>query len=255
MRVIIIEDEKPAVEKLEEMLNRFDPDIEILARLASVKKSVAWLKEFSDQVELIFMDIKLSDGMSFEIFKQINVKVPIIFITAYNEYAIQAFKVNSIDYLLKPLNYEELTNSLEKIESLRKNLSTTNDQLQYNELSRVLNQLNRSYKTRFMIKIGEHIRSVKSENILLFFAEGRTVYLITNKRKKYIIDFKLESLESSLDPELFFRVNRSFILNINAIDDVLVYSNSRLKVLLNFDFDKEIIVSREKVGALKEWFN
>lgn len=255
MRVIIIEDEKPAVEKLEQMLNRFDPEIEILARLASVEKSVAWLKEFSDQAELIFMDIKLSDGMSFDIFKQINVKIPIIFITAYNEYAIQAFKVNSIDYLLKPLNYEELQQSLEKIDSLRKNISTSDDQLQYKELSRALNQLNRSYKTRFMIKIGEHIRSVKSENILLFFAEGRTVYIITNKGKKYIIDFKLESLESSLDPDLFFRVNRSFILNINAIDDVLVYSNSRLKVLLNFDFNKEIIVSREKVGALKEWFN
>ena len=106
-----------------------------------------------------------------------------------------------------------------------------------------------------MVKIGEHIRSVKSENIMLFYAEGRTVFIITNKLKKYIIDFKLESLKSSLDPDLFFRPNRSFILNINAIDDVLVYSNSRLKVLLNFNFDKEIIVSREKVGALKEWFN
>jgi DNA-binding LytR/AlgR family response regulator len=255
MRVIIIEDEKPAVEKLVQMLNRYDPDIEILARLATVKQSVAWLKEFMDHVDLIFMDIKLNDGMSFDIFKQIEVTVPIIFITAYNEYAIQAFKVNSIDYLLKPLNFEDLLSSLEKIETLRKTLSFTKDNIQYKELSQVLKQLNRSYKTRFMVKIGEHIRSVKSESIMLFYAEGRTVFIITNKLKKYIIDFKLESLESSLDPDMFFRPNRSFILNINAIEDVLVYSNSRLKVLLNFDFDKEIIVSREKVGALKEWFN
>ena len=138
---------------------------------------------------------------------------------------------------------------------MRKTLTNTNEQIQYTALNQVLKQLNRTYKSRFMVKIGEHIRSVRSENILLFFAEGRTVYIITSKQKKYIIDFKLESLESSLDPEMFFRPNRSFILNINAIKDVLVYSNSRLKVLLNFDFDKEIIVSREKVGALKEWFN
>lgn len=255
MKVLIIEDEKPAVNKLEQMLNNYDSRIEILARLVTVKQSVSWLKEFSDRVDLIFMDIKLSDGLSFDIFKQIEVTVPIIFITAYNEYAIQAFKVNSIDYLLKPLNFEELSNSLKKNESLRKSLSPAIEHSQYKELNKVLKQLNRSYKTRFMVKIGEHIRSVKSDNILLFYAEGRTVFIITDKLKKYIIDFKLESLESSLDPEMFFRANRSFILNINAIKDVLVYSNSRLKVLLSFDFDKEIIVSREKVGALKEWFN
>ncbi|RLD25612.1 MAG: DNA-binding response regulator [Bacteroidetes bacterium] len=255
MKVLIIEDEKPAVKKLELMLKSYDKQIEVLARLVSVKQSVAWLKEFSDRIDLIFMDIKLSDGLSFDIFKHVNVTVPIIFITAYNEFAIQAFKVNSIDYLLKPLNYEDLQNSLKKIKTLRKTFSTTNDSIQYKELNQVLKQLNRTYKTRFMVKVGEHIRSVKSENILLFYAEGRTVFIITNKLKKYIIDFKLESLESSLDPEMFFRPNRSFILNINSIDDVLVYSNSRLKVLLNFDFDKEIIVSREKVGALKEWFN
>ncbi len=255
MRVIIIEDEKPAINKLEEMLLRYDSDMEILARLVTVKQSVEWLEEFSDQVDLIFMDIKLSDGMSFDIFKQIEVTVPIIFITAYNEYAIQAFKVNSIDYLLKPLLYEDLHNSLMKIEVLRKTLTNTNDKIQYLELNKVLKQLNRTYKTRFMVKVGEHIRSVKSENIMLFYAEGRTVYIITNKLKKYIIDFKLESLEASLDPDLFFRPNRTYIVNINAIKDVLVYSNSRLNVLLNFDFEKEIIVSREKVSDLKEWFN
>jgi DNA-binding LytR/AlgR family response regulator len=255
MRVIIIEDEKPALEKLELMLNRYDSDIEILARLVTVKQSVEWLSAFSDQLDLIFMDIKLSDGMSFDIFKQVEVSVPIIFTTAYNEYAIQAFKVNSIDYLLKPLEYEELHKSLEKIESLRKTLNPRFEQLQYKELNQVLQQLNRSYKTRFMVKVGEHIRSVKSESILLFYAEGRTVYIITQKGKKYIIDFKLESLESSLDPALFFRPNRSFIININAIKDVLVYSNSRLKIILNIEFEKDIIVSRDKVGALKEWFN
>ncbi len=262
MRIIIIEDEKPAIDKLELMLKRYDPEIEILARLATVEQSVEWLRNFSDQAELIFMDIKLTDGMSFDIFKQVEVRIPIIFITAYNEYAIQAFKVNSIDYLLKPLNYDDLHQSLEKMKTLRNSLSSSQVSLQFSELNKVLKQLNKSYKTRFMVKIGEHIRSVKAENIYLFYAEGRTVYILTKsnsnksvtKLKKYIIDFKLEVLENSLDPEQFFRPNRSFILNINAIKDVLVYSNSRLKVLLNFDFDKEIIVSREKVSALKEWF-
>lgn len=254
MKVVIIEDEKPAVEKLEQMLFRYDPEIEISARLNSVEQTVNWFLDDSNQADLIFMDIMLTDGVSFEIFEQIEITLPIIFITAYNEYAIQAFKVNSIDYLLKPLDYNDLYRSLEKMKTLRANLPSDGNKLQYEDLNRVLLQMSKSYKTRFMVKVGDHIRSVKTENIALFYAEGRTVYILTNKQKKYIIDFKLETLESSLDPNVFFRPNRSFIININSIGEVVVYSNSRLKVLLNFDFEKEIIVSREKVNQLKEWF-
>lgn len=253
MKVVIIEDEKPAVEKLENFLNRYDPEIEIAGKLTSVDQTVKWLSDPSNQADLLFMDIMLTDGMSFDIFERMDVSTPIIFITAYNEFAVQAFKVNSIDYLLKPLNYNDLYRSMEKIKVLRENLPANKERIHYDELSRVLLQMNRSYKTRFMVKVGDHIRSVKTENIALFYAEGRTVYIVTNKQKQYIVDFKLESLESNLDPDQFFRTNRSFIVNINAIQDVVVYSNSRLKIVVNIDFDKEIIVSREKVGQMKEW--
>ncbi|MCD4744771.1 MAG: LytTR family DNA-binding domain-containing protein [Bacteroidales bacterium] len=254
MKALIVEDEKPAVEKLEQMLIKYDPEIEISGVCTSVDQTVKWLNDPENQADLLFLDIQLTDGLSFEIFERTEVYTPVIFITAYNEYAIKAFKVNSIDYLLKPLNYYDLYRSMEKIKVLRENLPANKERIQYDELSRVLLQMNKSYKTRFMVKIGDHIRSVKAENIDLFYAEGRIVYILTNKQNKYIIDFKLEELESSLDPNMFFRTNRSFIININAISDVVVYSKSRLKIELNREFEKEIIVSRDKVAYLKTWF-
>ena len=254
MKILIIEDEKPAIEKLEAMLKKYDPEIEITGICTSVEQTVKWLRNPENQIDLLFMDIQLTDGLSFEIFEKTEVNTPVIFITAYNEYAIQAFKVNSIDYLLKPLNYDDLYRSMEKIKLLRENLPANKERIQYDELSRVLLQMNKSYKTRFLVKVGDHIRSVKAENIELFYAEGRTVYILTKKQNKYIIDFKLEELETNLDPNMFFRANRSFIVNINAISDVVIYSNSRLKIELNREFEKEIIVSREKVAQLKIWF-
>jgi len=254
MKVLIVEDEKPAVEKLEQMLRKYDPEIEIIGVCASVDQTVKWLNNQKNKADLLFLDIQLTDGISFEIFERTEVNTPVIFITAYNEYAIQAFKVNSIDYLLKPLNYDDLYHSMEKIKVLRENLPANKERIKYDELSSVLLQMNKSYKTRFLVKVGDHIRSVKAENIDLFYAEGRTVFILTNKQNKYIIDYKLEQLESSLDPDMFFRPNRSFIININAISDVVVYSNSRLKIELNRKFEKEIIVSRDKVAQLKTWF-
>ena len=225
-----------------------------MADFGSVENSVNWIRESGQEADLFFMDIRLTDGLSFDIFNLVEINKPVIFITAYNEYAIQAFKVNSIDYLLKPLNYEDLYRSMEKIKTLRENLPANNERVQYDELSRMLLQLNKNFKTRFMVKVGEHIKSVKVENISLFYAEGRTVYIITQKQNKYIIDYTLEELVKMLDPDMFFRPNRSFILNINSIKDVVVYSNSRLLVVLNFEFEKEIIVSRDKVAQLKTWF-
>ncbi|MBN2173425.1 MAG: response regulator transcription factor [Bacteroidales bacterium] len=254
MKVLIVEDEIPAVEKLESMLKMYDSEIDILARLGSVEKTVKWLTEPANNPDLIFLDIRLTDGNSFEIFDRIEVNKPVIFITAYSEHAIQAFRVNSIDYLLKPLNYDDLYRSMEKIKILRENLPAGREKLQYEELSRALLQMNKVYKTRFLVRVGDHIKSVKAENIQLFYAEGRTVYIITSKQNKYIIDFKLEDLEKTLDPQVFFRPNRSFIVNINAIQDVVVYSNSRLQILFHHDFEKEIIVSRDKVAQLKVWF-
>ena len=253
MKVVIIEDENPAIIKLENFLKEYDSEIKVVGRLTSVKQSINWLSDPNNSTDLFFMDIRLTDGLSFDIFNQVEITKPVIFITAYNEYAVEAFKVNSIDYLLKPLKYEDLYRSMEKIKSLRDNLPAK-EQLHYNEISTMLQQIQKKYKTRFLVKVGDHIKSIKTENILLFYADGRTVYIITAKNNEYIIDFTLEELVKHLDPENYFRANRTFIVNINAIRDVLIYSNSRLKILLNFKFDKEIIVSRDKVAMLKTWF-
>jgi len=253
MKVVIIEDENPAIVKLENLLKNYDKNIEVIARLTSVNESIEWLTYNIQQADLYFMDVRLSDGLSFDIFDHVKINKPVIFITAYNEYAIQAFKVNSIDYLLKPLSHKDLYRSLEKISSLRDNLPAE-ENIPYNKLNSMFMNMQKKYKSRFLTKVGDHIKSVVTENILLFYAEGRTVYIITSKGNQYIIDYTLEELKKHLDPEMFFRANRSFIVNINAIEDVLVYSNSRLLIKLNFKFDKEIIVSREKVSMLKKWF-
>ncbi|UII20681.1 LytR/AlgR family response regulator transcription factor [Fulvivirga ligni] len=251
MKVLIIEDEVPAAEKLERYLLRYDANIEILDKLTSVEESVAWLKRHQDRIDLIFMDIQLTDGKSFDIFPSVNVEKPIIFITAFDEYAVEAFKVNSIAYLLKPIIYADLEAALNKMESLRSHLNPG----AFN-INQALQQLQKDqYKTRFMVKLGEHIKSITTDSIELFYAEGRTVYLLTNQERKFIIDYKLEELESMLDPQQFYRANRSFIVNINAIEDVVVYSNSRLQISTKVPFDKEIIVSREKVNPFKNWFN
>lgn len=256
MRVLIIEDEKPAAEKLILLLNKYNPEIEVLTQLTSIEKSVEYIRANQDNIDLIFQDIQLTDGLSFEIFERIEVKKPIIFTTAFNEHALEAFKVNSIDYLLKPITYEALSKSMDKMLSIGKYLpKDENHNIQFNELLKALSGVQKNYKNRFLIKIGEHIKSVSTDNICLFYAEGRTVFVLTDSKRKFIIDYKLEDLNSLIDPETFFRAGRSFIVNINHINDVIIYSNSRLKIKLNIEIDKEIIVSREKVNQFKKWFS
>lgn len=254
MKVIIVEDEQPAAEKLERYLNKYDPQVEVVGQFDSISKTVAWLRENQDRIDLIFMDIQLQDGISFQIFQEIQVRKPVIFITAFNEFALDAFKVNSIDYLLKPITFTDLSNSLRKLEQFRQELVWDKSRVEMMQSS-LAGFKTRDYKSRFMVKLGEHIRSITTDQISLFYAEGRDVYLVTSQDRKFIIDYTLESLETILDPRIFFRINRSFILNINAIKDVLIYSNSRLKISLQQAFDKEIIVSREKVNLFKEWFD
>ncbi len=257
MRVFIIEDEIPAYEKVIRLLNRYDESIEVAGTAMSVKQAVEWLNE-DGKADLLFMDIQLTDGLSFDIFKQTSFDIPVIFTTAYNEYAIDAFKANGIDYLLKPITYDALSESLEKFKKLTNKLQEPGqaEATSVIDLQSALQMLSkREYKTRFMVKIGEHIRSVTTDNIDLFYAEGRNAYIVTNEGKRLIIDYKLETLEEMLDPKKFFRVNRTFIIEINAIKDVIVYSNSRLRIILTQDFDREIIVSREKVNAFKTWFD
>lgn len=254
LKVLIVEDETPAAEKLERYLTKYSSGIVVAGIAHSVKEATAWLSEKQSEIDLIFMDIQLTDGLSFQIFQQVKVEKPVIFITAYNEFALDAFKVNGIDYLLKPVTFTDLSSSLKKLESF-------SAQLRWNEskaekiVATFTDPPPRVYKNRFMVKLGDHIRSVTSDQISLFFADGRDVYLVTDQLRKFIIDYTLESVEEVLDPKQFFRVNRSYILHINAIQDVVIYSSSRLKITPNLKWEGEIIVSREKVNEFKEWFD
>ena len=253
LRVLIVEDEIPASEKLERYLMKYSEGISIIAKLTSIEDSVNWLQSRQNELDLIFMDIQLTDGLSFNIFQQVKIDKPIIFITAYNEYALDAFKMNGIDYLLKPIIYTDLENSLNKLENLKNQLNWNSTQL--GSLKETIGTSIKSFKTRFMVKLGDHIKSITTDQICFFFADGRDVYLVTNQLRKFIIDFTLESLDEIVSPSDFFRINRSYIVNIHAIQDVVVYSNSRLKILSTVKWDPEMIVSREKVNDFKNWFD
>jgi DNA-binding LytR/AlgR family response regulator len=254
LKVLIIEDETPAAEKLERYLHKYSDAIKVVNKIESVKESVEWLKDHQNEIDLIFMDIQLKDGLSFSVFQEVKIDKPIIFITAYNEFALDAFKVNSIDYLLKPITFTDLSASLKKMESLSTQLQWS-DEKGKNLVNNLSNAELKNYKNRFMVKLGEHIRSITSDEIAFFFADGRDVYLVTTRERKFIIDYTLEGLHEILDPKVFYRVNRSYILNISSIQDVIVYSNSRLKITPQVKWEREIIVSRDKVNDFKQWFD
>lgn len=251
MRALIIEDEKLAADHLHKLVNKVDPSIEVIARFDTVKKSVAWLNQ-NPHPDLAFFDIQLADGLSFEIFEQAEVHFPVIFTTAFNEYAIKAFKVNSVDYLLKPIDFEELKTAVDKFKRSFPQLQSH----QYREVvSNMMTMLTDNYKQRFIIKVGEHIKSVPVSNILYFYSMEKATFLHTDDDHNYVIDYSLEQLESLLDPELFFKINRKYIITINAITDIISYSNSRLKTELKHNTDMDAIVAREKVGKFKEWLD
>lgn len=249
MKVVLIEDEPLAAEKLQRYLLKCNEDIEVLATLTSLEVAVPWIRDHQESVDLFFMDVQLSDGLSFELFAQIDVKKPVIFTTAFDEFAIDAFKVNSIDYLLKPVTFTDLSKALTKLKSMRAQLAQP---MNIGDLATQLGK--RTYKDRFLVRIGNHIHSVPTIDIAYFYAEGRDVYLKRSNGKKYLIEYTLESLEGLVDPKLFYRTNRSFIIGIHAIDDVIVYSNRRLKLNLVPKMDGEVVVSREKVSQFKQWF-
>ena len=251
MKVIIIEDEKPASDKLEALLKKFDPQTEVITKLTSLTNSIDWFRSNGDTAaDVIFMDIQLTDGLSLDLFKEVNIKSPIIFTTAYDEYAIDAFKVNGIDYLLKPLTYTDLSRSIKKLNTLSNILPKPHE---IEQLSEKLSK--KSYKDRFMVKMGNKIQVLKTEEIAYCQADGRTVYVHTTEGKKHILDFSLADLGEQLDPQLFYRVNRSYIVQSKAIESVSMYSNSRLKINANPVSTEEIIVSRDKVSDFKSWWS
>jgi DNA-binding LytR/AlgR family response regulator len=259
MKIIIIEDEDLAAEGLSISLKKVDKTIEIIAILDSVKTAVDWFQN-NPAPDLAFFDIQLADGVSFEIFEKTAVKCPVIFTTAYDEYALRAFKVNSIDYLLKPVSVLDLKSAFEKWQLLKGNTESPPPQSFDDSAMRQMMQMmtqritTPQYKTRFMVKIGEHLQAFAVEDIEYFYGENKTVWLRHRNGRKYVIDYTLEQLEDMLDPMRYFRINRKYIPSIEAITNVTSYSNSRLKIQLKEPPDKEdILISREKVETFKNW--
>lgn len=249
MKVIIIEDEKPSARRLQRMLKALNIQTDTL--LHSVKESINWF-ENNDHPDLIFLDIQLSDGLSFEIFDAIEITSPIIFTTAYDEYALQAFKLNSIDYLLKPIDEEELKLAVNKYKSrIPIHEPVTID---FNDIKKMLsNPIEREYKKRFSIKVGQHLKLINIDEIECFFSENKGTYLHTSEGRNYLLDTTLEQLETELDPDEFFRINRKFFVNIDAIKDMISYTNSRLQIKLNSYNEQDVIVARERVKDFKDW--
>ena len=250
MKVVIIEDELVAAQNMQLVLAEYDPSIEVLAVLRSVKKAVTWLSEALPQVDLLLMDIKLTDVISFDIFDQIRIKKPIIFTTAYDEYAIRAFKVNSVDYLLKPISLPDLSKALDKWKEM--NMPTLID---YQALARQLQLQSPPYRTRFLVKQGSMLQAVPVTAIAYFWAQGNLVLLRTMEGKSYPVNYALDTLEDQLDPQHFFRITRSVIVHIQAIQQIQTYFKGRLKVKVLPALEEELIVSNRKLSAFKAWAN
>ncbi|MEI7524304.1 MAG: LytTR family DNA-binding domain-containing protein [Mariniphaga sp.] len=245
INIVIIEDENPAVEKLKHLLAKTGENITIIKILGSVEESVNWLN-LNPSPDLIFMDIQLSDGLSFEIFESINIAAPIIFTTAYDNYAIKAFKVNSIDYLLKPIDSELLINALQKYKEHYMNRTSE-------QISKMISQIPVSYKNRFLIKTGEHFRSVAVSDIESFFIQERSTFFVTKESKILDIDYSLDQLEKIVNPDIFFRTNRNYLINIQYIKDMIGYSGSRIKLkMLYGTYPEPVIISRDRVNAFKQ---
>ena len=253
MKVLIIEDEGLAAERLVGLVRKYDAGIEIVGELDTVRGAVAWFQT-NAAPDLVFMDIQLADGLSFEIFDLVSISCPIVFTTAYNEYALRAFKVVSIDYLLKPIDFEELLRAFAKLRLLQQGAIQSVPVDLEGIRKAMQGMMKPAYKTRFMVKVGERIAAIQVEEVFYFYSENKTVWLKRRDGKKYMIDFTLDELVEVLDPVRFFRLNRQYLSSIEAIRDVSVYSNSRLKVHLLEPVDKEdILISREKVMEFKGW--
>ncbi|MUP47189.1 response regulator transcription factor [Gramella sp. BOM4] len=250
MKAIIIEDEKPAARRLQRMLER--NDIEVVTLLHSIKESVEWFMN-NEHPDLIFLDIQLSDGLSFDIFEHIETKSAIIFTTAYDEYALRAFKLNSIDYLLKPIDEEELEAAIEKFRKSKQK----NEQIDLHQLRNLLSLpgKKKEYKSRFTAQVGQHLKLVDVAEIACFYSENKATYLYSFSGRNYPVDEPLEVLEEQLDPKHFYRINRKCIINISSIHDILSYTNSRLQIKLEKFDEFPLIVSRERVKDFKTWLN
>jgi len=250
MNVLIVEDEEPAAQRLKKMLKEIDPALEVLDVIVSIRSAVEWFKNHP-MPDLALFDIHLADGESFEIFDQVNVTAPVIFITAYDEYAIRAFKVNSIDYLLKPVKKDDLETALNKLYRLQN--EKAKPAADFSKLLESLKDAKPEFKKRFIIRFGDHIKAIDIKDIAYFYTEEKINFLRTNDNKTYPVDFNLDKLETMLDPQVFFRINRQFIIGIHSIDQMFAFSKSRVKVKLKPPTEEDTIVSTERSSGFKDW--
>jgi DNA-binding LytR/AlgR family response regulator len=248
MKVIIIEDEKPAAEKLLKAIQKADSSLEVSALLNSVKDSVEWLQQ-NPMPELLFMDIELSDGLSFKIFEKVNITSPVIFCTAFDEYWQEAFEHNSIDYLLKPVKQEKLVTALNKYDKLKQHFTSSFQQLMHWQQQPGVN----GYKKKFLVKRGTDYISIRTEDIAYFYAAHKLICLVDNRNQKFILDQSLADIEKQLDPAQFYRVNRKYLVRLTAIKKIKTYPKSKLQLELDPPVNEDIIISQENVAAFKEW--
>jgi two-component system LytT family response regulator len=255
MDIFIIEDEPMASKLLSKLIKDADPNMNIVGTADNVVSAVKWFQE-NKHPDLIFSDIELLDGQSFEIFNTIEITSPVIFTTAYHDFALKAFKVNSIDYLLKPLNKADVKRALDKYKMLQDKMSVSNNSSDI--LKGLIDSIKaekKTYKSRFLVKMGDRLVSLTNEQIAYFYSEDKLVFLQTIENKKYPVDFSLDELEQTLDPTSFFRLNRQFISNINSIMSIHNYFNGKLKLTLKPAIEKEVVVSREKASLFKDWLD
>lgn len=250
LNILIIEDEEPATKRLHKLISELEPRVNVLDHIVSVSTAITWFRQ-NPAPDLVFCDIQLSDGLSFEIFQKAEVTSPVIFITAFDQYAIEAFKVNSIDYLLKPVKKDELRAALDKYKKLKE--TNKNAIFDFNKLLEAYNQSKAGYKTRFIVRYGEHIKTIKTEDIAFFNTENKINFLTTFEPRRFTVDYNLDSLEALLDPKIFFRINRQYIISIKAISEMFSYSKSRVMIKLKPPARDETIVSTERSGDFKLW--
>lgn len=251
MKILIVEDEELAQKKIQRTLAAVDPTATVVGVTDSIQGTVEWLQQ-NEQADLILMDIELCDGQSFEIFKLVDIKSPVIFTTSYDEFALKAFKVNSVDYLLKPVQTEDLQAALDKYKKLS---ASAGGQVNIDSLvKKIHDQLQpKEYRKRFLVKHAQNLVSIDVNDIAYFYSDGRLNFFKTTQHKKYVIDYTMEELEDMLDPGKFFRISRSFFVSIHAIEKIDDYFGNRLILQLKPAVDKEALVSREKVSEFKKW--
>jgi DNA-binding LytR/AlgR family response regulator len=257
MNVVVIEDERLTAQRLISLVKKYDDSVNVLAQISSVAEAISWFQTNPvSSVDLVFMDIHLEDGDSFQVISKLNLMTPIIFTTAFDDYMIKAFKVNSVDYLLKPINFDELAAALDKFRSLRSNSEAQPESMQADIkalLIQLSQQSNHQFKDRFMITVGTKIRSIKTESIAYLYLEEKTVLMVTNDGAIFPIDYSLDKLMQIIDPKQFFRISRQFIVSLNSIQMVHTISAGRLKLDLIPKAKKEVVVSGDRVSGFKEW--